>query len=78
LATLRARGPYPLLATSGEQGSAKTVLSKMLKVLNDQFVHKGDVLFTIDQDRYRLALRDAECQIAANSDPLFRVQERPL
>ena len=33
MATLRARGPYPLLAISGEQGSAKTVLSKMLKAL---------------------------------------------
>jgi hypothetical protein len=35
LAALRARGPYPLLAISGEQGSAKTVLSKMLKALID-------------------------------------------
>src|SRR5262245_16684035 len=35
LATLRPRGPYPLLVISGEQGSAKTVLSKMLKALID-------------------------------------------
>jgi hypothetical protein len=35
LATLRAGGPYPLLAISGEQGSAKTVLSKLLKALID-------------------------------------------
>jgi hypothetical protein len=35
LAALRSRGPYPLLAISGEQGSAKTVLSKMLKALVD-------------------------------------------
>jgi hypothetical protein len=35
LATLRPAGPYPLLAISGEQGSAKTVLSKMLKALVD-------------------------------------------
>jgi hypothetical protein len=35
LATLRSGGPYPLLAISGEQGSAKTVLSKMLKALID-------------------------------------------
>ncbi len=35
LATLRAFGPYPLLAVSGEQGSAKTVLSKILKALVD-------------------------------------------
>jgi hypothetical protein len=31
LAALRAGGPYPVLAISGEQGSAKTVLSKLLK-----------------------------------------------
>src|SRR5205807_3190212 len=35
LAALRSSGPYPLLAISGEQGSAKTVLSKMLKALVD-------------------------------------------
>jgi hypothetical protein len=35
LATLRSAGPYPLLAISGEQGSAKTVLSKLLKALID-------------------------------------------
>ena len=36
-----------------------------IRVRNDQFVHKGDVLFTIDQDRYRLALADAEAALAA-------------
>src|SRR5262249_4253822 len=35
LAALQPGGPYPLLAISGEQGSAKTVLSKMLKALLD-------------------------------------------
>ena len=35
LAALRSGGPYPLLAISGEQGSAKTVLSKLLKALID-------------------------------------------
>jgi hypothetical protein len=35
LATLRAGGPYPALAISGKQGSAKTVLSKLLKDLVD-------------------------------------------
>jgi len=34
-AALRPGGPYPLLALSGEQGSAKTVLSKVLKALID-------------------------------------------
>ena len=35
LAALRPGGPYPLLTISGEQGSAKTVLSKLLKALID-------------------------------------------
>jgi hypothetical protein len=35
LAALRSGGPYPLLAISGEQGSAKTVLAKLLKALID-------------------------------------------
>jgi hypothetical protein len=35
LAALRPTGPYPLLAISGEQGSAKTVLSKLLRGLLD-------------------------------------------
>jgi hypothetical protein len=35
LAALRPRGPYPLLVVAGEQGSAKTVLSKMLRALID-------------------------------------------
>jgi hypothetical protein len=35
VATLRPSGPYPLLAISGEQGSAKTILSKLLKALID-------------------------------------------
>jgi hypothetical protein len=35
LASLRPTGPYPLSAISGEQGSAKTSLSKRLRVLVD-------------------------------------------
>src|SRR6476646_146930 len=35
LTALRHGGPYPLLAISGEQGSAKTVLSKILRALID-------------------------------------------
>jgi multidrug resistance efflux pump len=35
-----------------------------IRVRNDQFVHKGDLLFVIDQDRYRLALADAEAALA--------------
>ncbi len=36
-----------------------------IRVRNDQFVQKGDVLFTIDQERFRLALADAEATLAA-------------
>ncbi len=35
LAALRQGGPYPVLAIFGEQGSAKTVLTKMLRALID-------------------------------------------
>jgi hypothetical protein len=38
LGALRAGGPYPLLGLSGEQGSAKTVLSKFLRALVDPSV----------------------------------------
>jgi hypothetical protein len=38
MGALRAGGPYPLLAVAGEQGSAKTVLSKMLRALVDPHV----------------------------------------
>jgi hypothetical protein len=35
LATLRPSGPYPLFAVTGEQGSAKTTLTKILRALVD-------------------------------------------
>src|SRR6516162_891117 len=35
LASLRCSGPYPILAVSGEQGSAKTVFLKMVRALID-------------------------------------------
>src|SRR5262245_26238426 len=36
-----------------------------VRVQNDQFVRKGDVLFVIDQERYKFALADAEASLAA-------------
>ena len=36
-----------------------------IRVRNNQFVHKDDVLFVIDQDRYRLALATAEAAVAS-------------
>jgi hypothetical protein len=38
LGALRACGPYPILAIAGEQGSAKTFLSKLLRALIDPSV----------------------------------------
>jgi hypothetical protein len=61
LAALRCRGPYPLLAISGEQGSAKTVLSKVLKALIDP--NAGPVRALSRQER--------ELMIAANNGHLL-------
>jgi multidrug resistance efflux pump len=36
-----------------------------IRVRNNQFVHKDDVLMVIDQDRYRLALANAEAAVAS-------------
>ena len=36
-----------------------------IRVQNDQFVHKGDLLFVVDQERYRIALADAEAGLEA-------------
>jgi multidrug resistance efflux pump len=36
-----------------------------IRVRNDQFVHKGDVLVVIDRDRYRLALENVEAAVMA-------------
>src|SRR5215472_4445304 len=50
LATLRAHDPYPALAISGEQGSAKTVLSKLLKDLVDPNVAPVRALVREERD----------------------------
>jgi RND family efflux transporter MFP subunit len=36
-----------------------------LRVKDNQFVHKGDVLLVLDQDRYKLAVATAEANVAA-------------
>jgi multidrug resistance efflux pump len=36
-----------------------------LRVRDNQFVHKGDVLFVLDQERYELALATADANVAA-------------
>src|SRR5215471_7421246 len=50
LAALRVGGPYPLLAISGEQGSAKTVLSKLFKALVDPNVAPVRALVREERD----------------------------
>jgi hypothetical protein len=61
LAALRIGGPYPLLAISGEQGSAKTVLSKLLRSLVDPNVAPVRAL----------ARDERELMIAANNGHLL-------
>jgi hypothetical protein len=52
LAALRPGGPYPLLVIAGEQGSAKTVLSKMLRALVDPNVAPVRSLPREDRDLF--------------------------
>jgi hypothetical protein len=61
LASLRPVGPYPLLAVSGEQGSAKTVLSKLLRALIDPNIASVRAL----------AREQRELSIAANNGHLL-------
>jgi len=41
-----------------------------LKVIDNQFVHKGDVLFLVDPENYRLALADAEATVKSREEEL--------
>jgi hypothetical protein len=61
LAAVRSAGPYPLLAISGEQGSAKTVLSKLLRALVDPNVAPVRAV----------AREERELMIAANNGHLL-------
>src|SRR5262249_40157054 len=57
LAVLRDRGPYPVLALSGEQGSAKSTFSAILGQLFRQFFGQfGQSLFTV-----RTTVRRKDC-----------------
>jgi multidrug resistance efflux pump len=38
-----------------------------VRARNDQFVHKGELLFVIDKERYQLALDNAEATLAARA-----------
>ena len=80
LAALRAGGPYPLLAISGEQGSAKTVLSKLLKALIDpnaapvrSFSREERELMIAANNGYLLAFYNLSGQPNWLSDALCRL-----
>src|SRR5713101_9503978 len=45
-----------------------------LRVKDNQFVHKGDILFILDQERYKLALATAEATVAARKAEMLMRQ----
>ena len=45
-----------------------------LRVKDNQFVHRGDILFVVDQARYRLALETAEANLAADKASMLLAQ----
>jgi len=47
-----------------------------IRVRDNQFVHKGDVLFVIDQERFRLALADAEAALAVKQAQYLMLREQ--
>jgi multidrug resistance efflux pump len=49
-------------------------LIQEVKVRDNQSVKRGDVLFTIDQDRFRLALRNAQAIAAERKEALAQAQ----
>ncbi|WP_263261485.1 HlyD family secretion protein [Pseudomonas sp. RIT-PI-S] len=49
-------------------------LIEQVPVHDNQWVKRGDVLFTIDQDRFRLALRQAQAGLADRKETLAQAQ----
>ncbi|MCY1389360.1 p-hydroxybenzoic acid efflux pump subunit AaeA [compost metagenome] len=49
-------------------------LVQQVDVRDNQVVKRGDVLFTIDQDRFRLALRQAQATVAERKETLAQAQ----
>ena len=45
-----------------------------LRVKDNQFVHKGDILFILDQERYKLAITTAEATVAARKAEMLMRQ----
>ncbi|GGU82417.1 membrane protein [Pseudomonas laurentiana] len=49
-------------------------LVQEVSVRDNQVIKRGDVLFTIDQDRFRLALRQAQATLAERKETLAQAQ----
>ncbi|MDN5517892.1 MAG: HlyD family secretion protein [Pseudomonas sp.] len=49
-------------------------LIQQVEVRDNQPIKRGDVLFTIDQDRFRLALRQAQATLAERKETLAQAQ----
>lgn len=49
-------------------------LIQEVSVRDNQVINRGDVLFTIDQDRFRLALRQARATLAERKETLAQAQ----
>ncbi|MEE3636883.1 MULTISPECIES: HlyD family secretion protein [Pseudomonas] len=49
-------------------------LIQEVSVRDNQVIKRGDVLFTIDQDRFRLALRQAQATLAERKETLAQAQ----
>ncbi len=47
-----------------------------VRVRNNQFVKKGDILFVVDQERYRLALADAEATVEARKAQYLLIKDQ--
>ena len=45
-----------------------------LRVKDNQFIHKGDILFVVDQARYKLAVATAEANLAASKASMLLAQ----
>jgi hypothetical protein len=71
LGALRAGGPYPVLAIAGEQGSAKTVLTKVLRAVIDPSVAPVRAL-PRDESRRNASLREIERRSAVLGKALRR------
>jgi hypothetical protein len=59
---MRASGPYPVLAVAGEQGSAKTVLSKLLRAVIDPSVAPVRALPHDERELFIAASISAACR----------------